>query len=56
MKKFTFMDYLQEIHAEDCPALDDAMPDCFDSWLADLDQEELIEHAENAIKLVRGEL
>ena len=55
-KPFTFIDFLKEIHAEDYHGTDDDMPDDFDNWLVELDNEELITHAENAIKIVRGEL
>ncbi len=51
-----FINYLQEIHAEDYHGTDDDMPDSFDNWLTELDQDELIEHAENALKKEKGEL
>lgn len=43
----TFNDYLQEMHAHDCPTvLDDDLSDSFDDWMCDLEQEKLIEYAE----------
>lgn len=56
MSNFTFEDYLKTIHAEDYTRTDDDMSDAFETWLADLDQDELIQHAENAIKIARGDL
>jgi succinate dehydrogenase flavin-adding protein (antitoxin of CptAB toxin-antitoxin module) len=65
MRKYKFIDFLIEEHAEsnrDC--LDDDMPDAFDSWLEDLDQDLLIKYADlyaikcqqQVIKLIRERL
>ena len=50
MKKVTFTDYLKDIHDEDC------QEDDFDMWLEEMDKDELIEHAENWGKILKGEL
>ena len=44
MKYKDFEDYLQWKHAEQYHGLDDDMPDDYNSWLDNLDQEELIEY------------
>lgn len=51
-----FEDYLKEIHAEDYHGLDDDMSDDFDNWVTDLQTDEIIAHAENWGKIIRGEL
>jgi hypothetical protein len=40
-----FEDYLQTKHAEQYTGLDDEMPDDYEDWLSNLDQEELIRYA-----------
>jgi len=55
----TFIDYLAEKHAEENPTiLDDDMPDAFDDWMAELEQEYLIKHADiyAGIKYHEGKL
>ena len=55
----TFIDYLAEKHAEINPTiLDDDMPDAFDDWMSDLDQDDLIKFADiyAGIKYHEGEL
>ena len=44
--KETFEDYLKTRHAEDYIGKDDDMPDSFDSYLEDLDNEEMIKLAD----------
>ncbi len=39
-----FEDYLQEKHAEQYTGLDDEMPDDYETWLADLDVNDLIKY------------
>jgi hypothetical protein len=40
-----FEDYLRDIHAVDYTGLDDDMPDHFDNWISQLENEELLAHA-----------
>jgi len=47
MKHQSFEDYLGDIHAEDYMGTDDNMSDAFDTWVSNLDAQELIDHAEN---------
>jgi hypothetical protein len=47
MDTSTFERYLQDIHALNYHGLDDDMPDAFDSWVSELDVEEVINYAEN---------
>jgi len=42
---YPFEDFLKEIHAKNYMGTDDDMPDSFESFITDLDNEELIEHA-----------
>lgn len=42
----TFEDYLRDIHAKDYSGLDDDMAENFESWLEDLDNQEVIDYAE----------
>lgn len=44
-----FEDYLRKIHAKQYKGLDDDMPDDFDYWLTQLDPDELIEYANQAL-------
>jgi hypothetical protein len=44
-----FEEYLQTIHGSQYRGLDDDMPDAFDNWIGELDTEELMEYAEQAI-------
>lgn len=39
--------YLKNIHADQYTGTDDNMSDDFESWLEDLDTEELLIHADN---------
>jgi hypothetical protein len=50
--KYPFEEYLKMIHANQYRGLDDDMPDSFDDWIANLDCEELIEHANVFSKLL----
>lgn len=43
MKKFE--EYLKDMHAENYHGVDDDMPDSFETWLADLDTDEIINYA-----------
>jgi len=44
-----FEKYLEEVFAEDYHGTDDDMPDAFDNWLAELEQDELIAYANQAM-------
>jgi hypothetical protein len=51
MKKYDFLNYLQDVHGKeiggtenDC--LDDELADAFDNWLGELDVDVLIKHAD----------
>lgn len=46
MKQQTFEEYLQDRHAVQYHGTDDDMPDDFDQWIAELDQNKVIEYAE----------
>lgn len=47
MKKQTFKDFLQDTHAELYPTvLDDDLSDSFDSWIGEMNNEELIDWGE----------
>lgn len=55
MKTQTFEDYLKDIHAEDYHGTDDDMPDDFERWLENLDNNDLMEYAEKwGIKLLKN--
>jgi len=43
----TFEQYLQEVHAKNYHGTDDDMPDNLDSWLTDLQIDDVIAYAEN---------
>ena len=43
----TFIGWLQDAHADLYTGLDDNMSDDFDQWLGYLDNQELIDHAED---------
>lgn len=49
MKRFTFEEFLQEQHAENYHGTDDAMPDAFDAWLTDLQADDFIKYADEAL-------
>jgi len=51
--KIDFEDYLMEKHSEQYIGLDDDMPDDFNDWLCQLDPQEIIDFAEEALKLER---
>ena len=42
-------DYLKEIHAKNYHGTDDNMPDDFESWISNLDVEEVIKYANDII-------
>lgn len=42
----TFENYLKEIHAEDYHGTDDDMTDAFESWLVELQVDDLIQYAQ----------
>lgn len=44
-----FEDFLKDKHAENYIGTDDDMPDAFEHWLSNLDVDELIEFADEAI-------
>ena len=47
----TFIDYLKQQHMLDNPELlDDDLPDAFDNWLSTMEQDVLIQHAEDMVK------
>lgn len=43
----TFEEYLKDIHGDDYCGTDDDMPDRFESWLVDLQIDDVIEYAEH---------
>lgn len=45
----TLEDYLQEVHAKQYTGTDDDMPDDFDNWIVELDPEEVMRYADEAI-------
>jgi len=45
-----FENYLQEIHAKGYAGTDDDMPDAFERWLSELDTNDVIQYAEQAIE------
>ena len=45
----TFENYLQDIHAMNYMGNDDDMPEAFENWLSNLDTEELMNYADNAM-------
>lgn len=45
-KKITFEDYLKDVHAKDYTGTDDDMPDDFESWVGELDVQEVMDFAE----------
>ena len=46
MNKFTFNDYLQEIHMEDYHGTDDDSVDAYETWLSDLQVDEIMAYAQ----------
>ena len=38
-----FNSYLSYIHAQDYTGLDDSMPDAFDEWLSEINNEQMLE-------------
>jgi hypothetical protein len=46
MRNNTFEAFLQEVHARDYMGIDDDMPDAFEAWVTELDNQELGEYAE----------
>lgn len=49
-----FIDYLKEIHMQENPELlDDDLPDDFDRWLCTIEQDVLIQHAEDLIEKIQ---
>lgn len=45
----TFEQYLMEIHAKDYHGTDDDMTDNYEKWVCELDTEEVMKYAEQAI-------
>jgi len=45
-----FEDYLKVEHAKDYHGVDDDMPDAFEAWLAELDANDLIGFANEALE------
>lgn len=45
MKPQSFEEFLKDIHTEEYYGTDDNMPDSFDNFMTDLEQEDLIEYA-----------
>jgi|GEM_PF-2328247 len=50
MKITSFEDYLRNVHAKQYEGLDDDMPDDFDSWVTNLDAEEMYELAKECVQ------
>jgi len=48
----SFEDFLQDKHADQYCGLDDDMGDDFCEWVCNLDNEELIEFGEEAVKIL----
>ena len=48
--KYLFEDFLKEWHGKDYHGTDDDMPDAFDAWLSEIDQEDLIRIAGIAMR------
>lgn len=46
MKNKHFESYLQDVFAEDYHGCDDDLPDAFEGWLANIEQDEMMELAE----------
>ena len=46
MKQETFRDFLEDKHASDYMGLDDDMGEDYDNWVAELDDDELIDYGE----------
>lgn len=46
----TFEKYLQNIHTNNYMGTDDDMPEAFETWLSELDTEELMNYADNALQ------
>ena len=51
----TFENFLQDKHADDYTGIDDDMPDAYESWLTDLDIEDLINYADEYATEQRNE-
>ena len=51
-----FEDYLKEIHAKEYHGTDDAMSDAFEAWLMEWDTNEIMEHADEAMKQLNERL
>lgn len=54
--KYTFEEYLSDIHAEDYHGCDDDMADSLDDWIGSLDVSEVMEYAQNYADLIIREL
>jgi len=53
----TFEEYLETIHFEENPQLlDDDLPDAFNDWLGELDNDELIIYADQYVKKIELEV
>ncbi len=48
--KYTFEDYLKHLHSLNYMGTDDNMPESFESWLSQLDTEELMKYADDAMQ------
>lgn len=51
--KIDFEDYLADKHAEQYCGLDDEMCEDFEEWIGDLDNQELIDYAQDYAQLVK---
>lgn len=51
-EKYPFEEYLQYIHSLDYLGTDDNMPDAFNDWLGDLEEEDYIEHGNVFAKML----
>lgn len=47
-----FEDYLRAVHARTYTGADDDMPDAFEAWISNLEADELIQHANEAIEIL----
>lgn len=50
--KYPFEEYLKQIHSKNYMGTDDDMPDSFENWVADLDNEFMLESANSLSKIL----
>ena len=56
MKNITFEDFLMEKHAEQYVGIKDTMIDDYERWTSELDVQELIDFADEAIEYYKNQL